>query len=333
MKKRFFFLATCLLSALRAEPQPEAKAPAAVAAAEEAPQFIRVEEKEAATELQTAVVKFTKGDASVELVGAVHIADKKYYQALNKRFEGYEAVLYEGIGGGRPAEPAAEEEEKADAAAAEDQAAPTAMEEPENGEKALDERLADTEVHAAGEDEEDNKPKANLDGLHGAYLSGAKWLDLSYQMLEINYLKDNFVHADVTLEEFAALQAQRKENLLSFMVKTGIQAAKKKPVKEPSSFRMLSSIIKGNKNGLKRELVHTLGAGDDQVSGLAGENVIIGDRNAKCLEVLDREVAAGKKNLCIFYGAAHFPDMEKRLIAGGWTKQETAWMTAWEIGR
>ena len=320
MKTRFFFVAACLLTALRADPEV-----ATNAAAGEAPQFIRVEEKEAATELQTAVVKFTKGGASVELVGAIHIADRQYYEALNKRFEGYEAVLYEGIGGGRPAA-------VIDGAAA----APDA-EEPEVPGKTIEERVADLEEYledaqAEAASKKAEKPKANLDGLHGAYLSGAKWLGLSYQMLEINYLKDNFVHADVTLEEFAALQAKRKENIVSFMLKTSIQAAKK-PVKEPNSFRLLSSILKGNKNGLKRELVHTLGAGDDQVSGLAGENVIIGDRNAKCLEVLDREVAAGKKTLCVFYGAAHFPDMEKRLLEGGWTKGGTEWMTAWEIGR
>lgn len=330
MKPRFLFVAACLLAALRAEPEAQV---AATPAGVEAPQFIRVEEKEAATELQTAVVKFTKGEASVELVGAIHIADQKYYETLNKRFEGYEGVLYEGIGGGRPAEPVVAEEE------GEEEAAPgeEATEEPEARPATVEERIADLEDYlekATAEREKQvvEKPKANLDGLHGAYLSGAKWLGLSYQMLEIDYLKDNFVHADVTLEEFAALQAQRKENIVSFMLKTSIQAAKK-PVKEPNSFRLLSSIIKGNKNGLKRELVHTLGAGDDQVSGLAGENVIIGDRNAKCLEVLDREVAAGKRNLCIFYGAAHFPDMEKRLLEGGWMKTETGWLTAWEIGR
>src|SRR5688500_20246754 len=104
MKKRFLFVASCLLAALRAEPE-------ATAVATEAPQFIRVEERDAATELQTAVVKFTKGDTEVELVGAIHIADLKYYEALNRRFEGYEAVLYEGIGGGRPAAPAFEERE------------------------------------------------------------------------------------------------------------------------------------------------------------------------------------------------------------------------------
>jgi hypothetical protein len=315
MKKRFLFVASCLLAALRAEPvAAPAVAPAPEAEAE-IPQFIRVEEKEAATELQTAVVKFTKGEASVELVGAIHIADKKYYEALNKRFEGYEAVLYEGIGGGKPAAAPAVKDAGVDL---------------EEGEKTLDERVADLDDFIAEAQAE--KPKANLDGLHGAFEAGARWLGLSYQMKEIDYRKANFVHADLTLEEFAALQAERKENLVSFMLKTGMQASKK-PVKEPSSIRLLTSIIKGSKNGLKRELVHTLGAGDDQVAGLAGENVIIGDRNAKCLQVLDEQVAGGRKKLCIFYGAAHFPDMEKRLAEDGWKKTGTEWMTAWDIGR
>ncbi len=50
--------------------------------------------------LETAIVSFgpAKPDASnvrVDLVAAVHIADKSYYQELNKRFAGYDAVLYE----------------------------------------------------------------------------------------------------------------------------------------------------------------------------------------------------------------------------------------------
>ena len=155
MKKRFLLVASCLLAALRAEP---ATAPAVAPAPEtEAPQFIRVEEKEAATELQTAVVKFTKGDASVELVGAIHIADQKYYEALNKRFEGYEAVLYEGIGGGQPAPAAVEEEadkaapveEEKDAAAAEEGEAAIPEEDPEDRERTIEERLADIDAYVA----------------------------------------------------------------------------------------------------------------------------------------------------------------------------------------
>jgi hypothetical protein len=309
MKNRLILLFACFVSCVRAEPE-------AVEVAAEAPEFIRVEETETATHLQTAVVRFTKGEASVELVGAVHIADKKYYEALNQRFEGYEALLYEGIGGDKPA--------AAPAAAAEvEEAPPEEPVEPEVAEEAPVDEIPAAKVPAK---------KEKLDGLHTAYESGAKWLGLAYQMKEIDYRKANFVHADLSMAEFTALQKERGESLIGFVMKTGLKKTDK-PVKEPSSLKLLVSLVRGDKDGLKRELVHTLGAGDDQVAALAGDNVIIGDRNAKCLEVLDREVLAGKKKLGIFYGAAHFPDMEKRLVEGGWTKTGEEWMTAWEIGK
>ena len=312
MKNRFLLLLTCFVSCVRAEPE----AVEAVEVAAEAPDFIRVEETATATHLQTAVVRFTKGEASVELVGAVHIADKKYYEALNQRFEGYEALLFEGIGGDQPA--AAPE-----AAAAVEEVPPEEPADPEVAEEAPAEEVPALKKPAK---------KEKLDGLHGAYESGAKWLGLAYQMKVIDYRKPNFVHADLSMAEFTALQKERGETLLGFVLKSGLKKTDK-PVKEPSSLKLLVSLVRGDKNGLKRELVHTLGAGDDQVAALAGDNVIIGDRNAKCLEVLDREVLAGKKKLGIFYGAAHFPDMEKRLVEGGWTKTGEEWMTAWEIGK
>lgn len=293
MKKRLFLLATCLFTGLRAEP-------AAVEAAAEAPEFIRVEESDAATQLQTALVHFRKGEVTVDLVGAVHIADKKYYDGLNTRFTGYDALLFEGIGSPPPA-PAPEAVAPAPPV---DEAAPAA----------------------------EKKKPGKLDGLHGAYEAGAEWLGLSYQMKEVDYRKANFVHADLSVEEFTALQAERKESLIGFVLKAGLQE-QGKPAKEPSSLKLLTSLIRRDKNGLKRELVHTLGAGDDQIAAIAGESVIISDRNAKCLQVLDREVLAGKKKLGIFYGAAHFPDMEKRLLEAGWQKTGTEWLTAWEIGK
>lgn len=90
MKSRLLLAAACLIAGLAAAPD----AP---------PEFIRVEELETVVRLQTALTRYTKGDASVELVGAIHIADKAYYEALGKRFEGYDALLYEGIGEATPA--------------------------------------------------------------------------------------------------------------------------------------------------------------------------------------------------------------------------------------
>jgi hypothetical protein len=137
------------------------------------------------------------------------------------------------------------------------------------------------------------------------------------------------VHADLTLAEFRELQAERKESIIGFAFKTSF--ASKVKVKEPSTYGLIKALVKRDKNALKLQLVHTLGAGDDQIAALTGDNVIVTDRNLKCLEVLNEQIAAGKNKLGIFYGAAHFPDMETRLIEDGWKKTGEEWITAWEL--
>ena len=76
--------------------------------AEPRPKYIRITRDEAdePLALQTAIVHFvpaagaqgsgaTNGDLQVDLVGAVHVGEKSYYDALNKAFENYDVVLYE----------------------------------------------------------------------------------------------------------------------------------------------------------------------------------------------------------------------------------------------
>lgn len=50
--------------------------------------------------LETAIARFTPSDKQtrgvvVDLVGAIHIADKSYFDKLNQRFRDYDSVLYE----------------------------------------------------------------------------------------------------------------------------------------------------------------------------------------------------------------------------------------------
>ena len=67
------------------------------------PKYVRLERDklDRPVALQTAVVQFVPDDATatsgvtVDLVGAVHVGEKDYYEALNKLFEKYDAVLYE----------------------------------------------------------------------------------------------------------------------------------------------------------------------------------------------------------------------------------------------
>lgn len=253
-------------------------------AAASAGDFIRVEEDNSAARLQTAITRFEKDGKSVELIGAVHIADKAYYQALVARFASYDSLLFEMVGGEKPAA-----KKEADEAAA----------------------------------------AKNLSGLHRMHEMAARLLGLVGQTHWIDYGAKNFVHADLTAAEFTKLQAERGESLVGFAIKAGLAAPK--PKHEPNSAKLLMAMIAGDANLVKLEIVHTLGQGDDQVSALTGESVIITDRNIRCLEVMQTEHAAGRGNLGIFYGAAHFPDMEKRLLEMGFQRTKQEWLTAWDI--
>ena len=61
-------------------------------------------------------------------------------------------------------------------------------------------------------------------------------------------------------------------------------------------------------------------------------STLIGQRNERALEVLKKEIAAGKKKIAVFYGAGHMADMEKRLRADFALKAtETQWLQAWDM--
>jgi hypothetical protein len=255
-----------------------------LAAAASAGEFIRVDEDDSAARLQTAVTRYDRGDESVELIGAVHIADKAYYQALTARFPNYDALLFEMIGG---------------------------------------EKFANHQAPAADADAND------LSGLHKIYAMVATFLNLTGQTENIDYTTKNFVHADLTQAEFVRMQADRNESLIGFAMKAGKLDAD--APNQPDPAKLLRAMLSGSSNGVKLEIVHTLGRGDDQIAAFAGESVIITDRNQRCVDVVQKELAAGHKHLGVFYGAAHFPDLEKRLLELGFKRTNQEWLTAWDI--
>lgn len=249
--------------------------------------FIRVKETEDAAKLQTAVFGYEKDGIRVDLIGAIHLADRKYYEFLNTYFENYDVLLFEmvggeNLGGGKK---------------------PVIVEEPV---------------------EEDN-----LAGLRTIYETMEKALGLTGQAGHIDYTAENFVHADLTMKEFESLQKEKGESLLSFMIQAGMSA--EKPSRDPDTIKLMRGMLTGRSDLVKLELMHTLAEGDNQVDALGGENVIIGDRNAKCIEVLEKQMEGKSKNIGIFYGAAHFPDLERRLVEMGFKRVSNKWLTAWSV--
>ena len=249
-------------------------------------QFVRIDEDDKAARLQTTVTRYEKDGVSVDLIGAVHIADRAYYEDLNRRFAGYDVLLFELIGGEK-----------------------------------LPKRRAKKKEGGGG------------DPLNDMFAMMSTAMKLSGQMDVIDYWKDNFVHADLTVAEFERMQEERDESLMGFAVASAIASEKNNPASAMDMGAVMSAMLTGNSNGLKLVLMKSLGQQDDQISQLLGESVIIDDRNAKCFRVMDAQIAAGKKKLGIFYGAAHLPDMEERLRKRGFRKAGETWLTAWYVAK
>jgi hypothetical protein len=173
----------------------------------------------------------------------------------------------------------------------------------------------------------------------GAMQNGMKdVLELSHQLSEVDYTADNFVHADMSPEEFSKTMEQRGESIWTMMFRMmGAGIAQQTKNKGGNSFDagLLMALFDSNRAlALKRVMAEQLSDMGDAMSGFDGPegSTIIHERNKKALEVLAREVKAGKKHLGIFYGAGHLEDMEERLIKEfGLEKGEQKWLTAWDL--
>ena len=176
---------------------------------------------------------------------------------------------------------------------------------------------------------EDRKEAAPAEHpLARVYAMLGTFLKLADQKSEIDYTAKNFVHADLTAAEFKKLQQERGESILSFALDASENSD---ATKQPSTEALMKALLSGDPNNAKLLLIDALAGGDEAMADLTGQYVIITDRNAKCLKVLAAEIAKGHKTLGIFYGAAHFPDMEKSLLKLGYNKTQQEWTSAWTV--
>lgn len=256
-----------------------------------------VAEDDGSARLETSVV--TLNDAQgvrVDLIGAVHVGDAAYYEALNERFKAYDKVLYELVGSPEPGKPL--------------------------GNRAV---AGDQRLQWIGVLQEKMKTALKLES----------------QLEKIDYSAANLVHADMDMAKFQESQSENKETFFSLWLKA--MAAQRSMGNDGQSAMgndlaamiVLMQILmkKDSSDDLKRFIGREFDKVEQLMTGIEanGGTVIIGERNRVALEVLERELQDGAKMLGIFYGAAHFPDMEKRLGDMGFTVMGTEWVTAWAI--
>jgi hypothetical protein len=166
-------------------------------------------------------------------------------------------------------------------------------------------------------------------------------LALDFQLDDIDYTPDNFVHADLDAETFTAMQQQRGESILGIMLKSMMREMAKQAEGEgrkAPEIGLIDLLVAMKSPDRPRQLKLLLARQfddiEDQMAGMDGPNgsVIITERNKKCLEVLKQTIAGGKnKNIGIFYGAGHMHDMEQRLEDMGFKKTTTEWRIGWDM--
>jgi hypothetical protein len=249
--------------------------------------------------METAIVRYAPAkeddsDLVVDLVAAVHVGEGEYFAALNDAFKDYDAVLYELV-------------------------APEEAPKPAPGKRSA-------------------HPIAMLQG------GMQNMLELKHQLDGVDYERKNFVHADMSPEDFERSMSDRGENFFSMFfrmlghsIAQQSLAAQRNPGARQSDAGMLLALMNADRAmSMRRLMAEQFENMDGMVGGLDGPqgSTLISERNKVAIDVLKREMAAGKKRLAIFYGAGHMRDMERRLTDELGLKLESErWLVAWKLQR
>ncbi len=239
---------------------------------------------------------------TVRLVGAVHIGEKAYYEALQARLDASDVVLFEGVG-----------------------------------------KNAEDFKRAPAQRKDDH-----------LYTKMADALGLVTQFEGIDYRRDHFVNADLSVDAMAAL-------LETEIAEGGAQAEAAKAAK--GQMATLTKTLQGGGGGLsgmainffigmierspKMRATVLLGfvgmdpddgkGGFGKMGGKGGERLgklILDDRNEAALAALEGELGKGlpERVVAIFYGAAHLPGIEDALIRRhGYVPARTEWIPAMSV--
>lgn len=245
--------------------------------------------------LQTAISHFALPSGQrIDLVSAVHLADASYYQALDRRFKSYDAVLYElilDVPKGRHTGGVVIPKDGADASAL-SQFQLTLC-------RLLGLRF---QLHSINY----GAPNFRHADLTAAEFRAAmarnheSTTDLLLRVLRMALENSTGVDED----ELAQV------DLLALLYR--------EPTPE-------------EKRILRRVVAQSFPRVESLTTDLQGTTLIAG-RNARAMEVVVENLRQGKRSLAVFYGAGHMADLEKRVLRlPGARLVRREWLTAWTL--
>ncbi len=262
-------------------------------------EFLRLVNDQSGTpqSLETSITRYRNDDGNllIDLIAVIHVGEQKYYRRLSHQFTQYDSLLYELV-------------------------APAGSQVPNR-----------------------QTSESNGNPIRWLQQSMQNMLGLHSQLEHIDYTKANFVHADLSPRAIQQKMSERGDTPWSVGLKaiTEIMNQQKQSQKNGtagfgdglSDFDDLFDAV-SNPGKLKTMLATQFAASGVIESGL-GETLnqlLITDRNQAVIKVLQQQLADGKTRIGIFYGAAHMPDFENRLVNEfGMRKTEQAWVQAWDL--
>ncbi len=163
------------------------------------------------------------------------------------------------------------------------------------------------------------------------------FLGLVFQLDAIDYQRPNFVHADMSPEEFTRAMEEKGESVWTMFFRAfGYEFARSQA--RPSGANDLDFLralfSKDRQLEMKRLFAEQLAEDvEGQIRALEGPqgSTLISGRNEKVLQVLREQIAQGHRRIAIFYGAGHMYHFHERLLELGLVPVKTKWLNAWEL--
>ncbi|WP_146585456.1 hypothetical protein [Posidoniimonas polymericola] len=174
----------------------------------------------------------------------------------------------------------------------------------------------------------------------GAMQGGMKTiLELEHQLEQVDYTRANFVHADMSPEEFFETMQDRDEGVLQMfmrMMGQSIAAQSEQQAEGQSADAeiLMALFAKDRARRLKIVMAKQFHQMEGLLSSFGGEegSTIITERNKKALAVLKDQLDMHRRRVGVFYGAGHLADMHERIVGEfGLQPEGVTWLTAWDL--
>lgn len=281
---------------LRSEEAAAEKAPDALK--EQLPDYIRFASDEASDRLEVAVKRFrAKDNVQVDLIGVVHIADADYYAELNRRFEDYDAVLFELVGD------------------------PKAV---------TQERVKEQDM------KREKSVLSTIQGSAGRFLKLKFQLtEIDYTKPNMVHADTSMEEFQAMQKERGETMIKLFIRALRAQL-NGELDAEAEALQELDTFGLLRVLMsKDSAREFKTLLAKMFDQAESMTAKIEGKegSAILSGRNEVVAKKLDEVLADGKKRkVAIFYGAAHMPGLERLIMKSQEAKAvEEEWLSAWTM--